>query len=63
MTNGSSEKEETPPINTTKTVGISKRKQSERNHSSRHNCFRKKGIILHVKQRLEHAVIVAKRAI
>ena len=36
MTNGSSEKEETPPINTTKTVGISKRKQSERNHSSRH---------------------------
>ena len=40
MTNGSSEKEETPPINTTKTVGISKRKQSERNHSSRHNCFR-----------------------
>lgn len=40
MTNESLEKEETPPINATKTVSISRNKQNQRNYSARHNCFR-----------------------
>ena len=42
MANGWSEKEGTLPINPIKTVDVTKhkRKENQRNYSSRQNCFR-----------------------
>ena len=65
-----SEKAETWPINATKTVDLSKHKQNEIqvNYSSRQYCAGgwkniKKGIILHVKQRIERVTNMTRRII